>query len=94
MFKRIAIVLTFLAAFSAAGLITPSKVDAHRWWGRPYAGYYYGGPSRAYYSGYGGPYRSYYYGPRVYRPYYYGSYYGPSDYYYYGRPGISIGVGF
>lgn len=95
MFKRIAIVLTFLAAFSAAGLVTPGRADAHRgWgWGRPYGGYY--GTSRSYYSSYyGRPYGSYYYGPRVYRPYYYGSYYGPSDYYYYGRPGISIGVGF
>lgn len=91
MFKRIAMTLMFLAAFGAAGLFTPSNVDAHRWWGRPY-GAYYGGP-RAYYGGYyARPYSSYYYGPGFYRPYY-GSYYGGGGYYY-GRPGISIGVGF
>lgn len=93
MFNRIAMTLTFLAAFGTAGLFTPGQADAHRGWGRPYGGYYYG-PPRAYYGGYyARPYSSYYYGPGVYRPYYYGSYYAPGGFYYSG-PSISIGVGF
>lgn len=99
MFKRIALALTFLAAFSMAGLNFATPAQAWRGWGRPYRAYYYG-PPRAYYGNYA-PfrpyYRSYYYGPRFYRPYpyygYYGTYYAPG--YYYGPgPGFSVSVGF
>jgi hypothetical protein len=85
MFKKIALALTFLTAFSVAGLSFTNTADAWRLRaysaGRPYTSYYYG-PPRAYYYGYRGPYRSYYYGPRVVRPY--TAFYGPS--YYYGGP--------
>lgn len=91
MFKRIALVLTFLATISAAGLVAPSQAEARRWWRRPYSSYYYGPPRSYYYGFYNRPYGTFY-SPRAYRPYYYGRYYGPG--YYYGRPGISIGVGF
>ncbi|HVT30754.1 MAG TPA: hypothetical protein VHE81_22290 [Lacipirellulaceae bacterium] len=102
MFKRIMLILAFMAAFSAVGIGFTSKADArrgYRYWGRPYRAYYgaYYVP-RPYYYGPYAPYRyrSYYYGPRYYRPYYYGYYpYGNYYYpgYYYG-PGVSVSFGF
>jgi len=90
MFKRIALLLTFVAAFSAAGLSFNTPAEAWRYWGGPYASYYYG-PPRAYGGGYYAPYRTYYYGgPMVYRSYYYGSYPAP---YYYG-PSARVAWGF
>ena len=89
MFKRIALTLTFVAAFAAAGLSFNSTAEAWRYWGSPYASYYYG-PPRVY-SGYYAPYRTYYYGgPMVYRSYNYGYY--PAPYYY--RPGVRVAWGF
>jgi hypothetical protein len=87
MFKRIALALMFISAFSMASLVTPNTSEARWGWRRPYARYYYGLPRYSYY--YGAPYRSYYrgwYGPRYYRPYYYGYRpyyygYGPGAYY-------------
>jgi hypothetical protein len=89
MFKKIALAMTFLAAFTVAGFSITPTADAQRYWGRPYVNYYWGAP-RAYYYGYGyGNYspRAYraYYGPRVvvqpyYQPYY-NAYYGPGNYY-------------
>jgi hypothetical protein len=90
MFKRIALTLTFVAAFSMAGLSFNTPAQAWRYWGGPYASYYYG-PPRVY-SGYYAPYRSYYYGgPIVTRSYYSGPYY-PAPYYY--RPGVRVAFGF
>ena len=74
----------------------PAVPDA-RYTGQPVYGYYRSSPNGYYpgpypYStGYGG-----YYGPAYqggyYGPVYQGGYYGPGGYY--GRPGISVGVGF
>jgi hypothetical protein len=92
MFKRIAIALMFVSAFSVASLVTPDTAEARRGWRRPYVSYYYGPPRARYY--YGAPYRSSYrgwYGPRYYRPYYYGYRY-PG--YYYPRGGVSVSFGF
>ena len=100
MFKRIGLVMTFVAAFAVAGVSFSSSAQAWRsYYGpRPYGAYYYG-PPRAY-GAYYAPYRSYsYYGgapvvvaPRVVRPYY-NTYYAPG--YYYGPgPGVSISVGY
>jgi hypothetical protein len=89
MFKRIALTLTFVAAFAAAGLSFNTPAQAWRYWGGPYASYYYGPPRAAY--GYYAPYRTYYYGgPMVYRSYYSG--YSPAPYYY--RPGVRVAWGF
>jgi hypothetical protein len=90
MFKRIALLLTFVAAFAAAGLSFNSTAEAWRYRGGPYAGYYYG-PPRPYY-GYYAPYRSYYYGGPVVRRSYYGGGYYAAPYYY--RPGVRVAVGF
>ena len=94
MFKRIALALMFVSAFSMASLVTPETAEARRGWRGPYASYYYG-PRASYY--YGAPYRSYYrgwYGPRYYgyRPYYYG--YRYPGYYYYPRGSVSFSIGF
>jgi len=90
MFKKIALTLTFVAAFFAAGLSFNAPAQAWRYWGSPYASYYYG-PPRAYY-GYYAPYRTYYYGgPVVYRNYYSGPVY-PAPYYY--SPGVSVAFGY
>jgi hypothetical protein len=94
MFKRIALALMFIGAFSAASLVVPDTADARRYWRRPYVSYYYGAPRARYY--YGAPYRSYsgWYTPRYYRPYYYPRYgYGYPGYYY-PRSGVSFSVGF
>jgi hypothetical protein len=95
-FKRIMLTLSFVAAFSAAGLCLTEHAGA-RWWrsNEPYVSYYHG-PS-AYY-GYDVPYRrydrGYYYAPRPYYDGYYDSYYGNSDYYYYRpEPRVSVRVG-
>jgi hypothetical protein len=85
MFKRIALALTFLTAFSVAGFTMTPSAEAWRYWGRPYNSYYYGAP-RAYYYGYNPyyypRYRTYYYGPRVVvTPPYTAYYYGPGYYY-------------
>ena len=93
MFKRIALTLTFVAAFAAAGLSFNTPAQAWRYWGSPYSSYYYG-PPRAYGGGYYAPYRTYYYGgPMVSRGYYSANYYGPSPYYY-GAPGPRVVIGF
>ena len=91
MFKKIALALTFVTAFSVAGLSFTDTADAWRLRGysagRPYMSYYYGTPrayNYGYYAPYRGPYRSYYYGPRVVARPYYNAYYGPG--YYYGGP--------
>jgi hypothetical protein len=77
MFKRIALTLTFVAAFAAAGLSFNTPAQAWRYWGSPYSSYYYG-PPRVY-GGYYAPYRTYYYGgPMVTRGYYSTNYYGPA----------------
>jgi hypothetical protein len=97
MFKRIALALMFVTAFSVASLITPDTTEARRYWGRPYVSYCYGPPRASYY--YGAPYRSYrgWYGPRSYGPYYgYPRYYGyryPS-YYDYPRGRVAFSIGF
>jgi hypothetical protein len=95
MLKRLLLSLTFLAAFTTAGVGITNSAEAWRGWGgRPYMSYYYGPPRTYYYNSYM-PYRAYY-GPRVYRPYsYYPRYYyygEPGyDYYYYGaRPGVRV----
>ena len=95
MVKRIALVLTFLAAFSVIGSAMAPQAQAWRGgWGRPYGAYYV--PPRAYNAYYGGGYgygyaapRAYYYGPRVYR-----SYYAPAPYYYGPAPGVAVSVGY
>ena len=60
MFKKIALALTFVTAFSVAGLSFTNTADAWRERGysagRPYMSYYYGTP-RAYNYGYYAPYR-------------------------------------
>jgi hypothetical protein len=98
MFKRIALALMFVSAFSMASLVMPETAEARRGWRRPYVSYYYGPPRYRHYY-YGAPYRTYYrgwYGPRYYRPYYYPRYYGYYGYpgYYYSRPGVSFSIGF
>jgi hypothetical protein len=83
MFKQVALPLTFVAAFSVAGLAVTDTAQAWgRYYGRPYVNFYYGPPNAYYYGGYPvyQPYRSYYYGPRVVRPYT-ANYYGPGVYY-------------
>ncbi len=99
MFKRIALTLTFIAAFSMVGLSLAPSAEAWRYWGRPYASNYYG-PPRAYYRGYapyrtyyGSPYRAYYGSPYVVAPRVYRSYYAP-PYYYAPGPGFSVSVGY
>lgn len=97
MFKRIALVLTFLAAFIAAGSICH---QAHAWRGgyysRPYAAYY--GPRAVYYGPPVAPYRAYY-PPAVVQPYY-PAYYAPPAYpvyynnYYAPGPGVSVSFGY
>jgi hypothetical protein len=80
MFKRIMLTLSFVAAFSAAGLCLTNQAEA-RWyrWGRPYVSYYYA--PRPYY-GYDTPYRTYYRGYYAPRSYYYNPYaYGNYNYY-------------
>jgi hypothetical protein len=80
MFKRMFLMLTFVAAFGLAGFCVADNADARRWlWrGRPYAAYYHSAPPVYYYPPYRGYYRSYYYGPRYYQSYYPGFYYdGP-----------------
>jgi hypothetical protein len=102
MFKRIALTLTFLAAFSAVGLTYADSAQAWRYgYGRPYTSYY-AGPGVPYYGGYRS-YRTAYYGPS---PYYYGApapyVVGPPVYrsyyrapYYYGPgPGVSVSFGY
>ena len=84
MFKRIALTMTFIAAFAVAGLSFSNTAEAWRYqssgyWGRPYASYYYG--PRMYNYGYYAPYRTYYYGPRVVARPYYNAYNGPGYYY-------------
>jgi hypothetical protein len=95
MFKRIALSLMFVSAFSAASLVMPVSADARRYWRRPYVSYYYGSPRASYY--YGAPYRSYrgWYGPRYYRPYYSPYYYGygPGAYYYGPRGRVAFRIG-
>ena len=97
MFKKTALALTFVAAFSAVGLSYTNSAQAWRDWGRPNAVYYgapYVAPRAAYYA----PYGAYYggpvvVGPRVIRPY--RTYYAGPDVYYYGpRRGVSVSVGF
>jgi hypothetical protein len=90
MFKRIALVMTFLAAFAVAGSSLAPQAQAWRGgWGTPYRSYYYGPPRYSYYrGGYYAPYRAYY-GPRVYR-----SYYGPAPYYYGPGPGVAVTFGY
>jgi hypothetical protein len=93
MIKRIALALTFVAAFAAAGLSFNTPAQAWRYWGSPYASYYYG-PPRAYGGGYYAPYRTYYYGgPMVSRGYYSGGPYYPAPYYY-NRPGVRVAFRF
>ena len=93
MFKRIALVLTFLAAFSLVGSALAPQAQAWRGgWGRPYGAYY--APPRAYSAYYGGygyaaPRAYYYGGPRVYR-----SYYAPAPVYYGPGPGVAVSVGY
>lgn len=80
MFKRIMLTLSFVAAFSVAGLCLTNQAEA-RWyrWGRPYVSYYYA--PRPYY-GYDTPYRTYYRGYYAPRAYYYDPYaYGNYNYY-------------
>ena len=92
MFKRIALALMFVSAFSMASLVTPDTAEARRGWRRPYVSYYYGPPRASYY--YRSPYRSYYrgwYGPRYYSPYYSGYRY-PG--YYYPRGGVAFSFGY
>lgn len=91
MFKRIMLILSFAAAFGAAGLCMTDRADARRWrWNRPYASTYYYGPSGYY--GYDVPYRTYYRGYGYYAPRsYYSTYYGDSGYYYY-RPAPRVAV--
>lgn len=87
MFKRIALTMTFIAAFAVVGFSFSSKADAWRYnspayFGRPYASYYYG--PRMYNYGYYNPYRGNYYGyygPRVVARPYYNAYNGPAIYY-------------
>jgi hypothetical protein len=102
MFKRVMLALTFIAAFSTAGIGLSNRADAWRggWgWGRPYASYYYG-PRVAYYGPRVVPYRAYY-APRIVRPYYayypgsyYYSYPAYADYYYGPPAGVSVSVGY
>jgi hypothetical protein len=101
MFRRVLLILTFLATFATVGVALNNSAHAwDRWgWRRPYVAYYGAGP-RPYYSGYT-PYQAYYYGPRVYRPfygrYYYGNpyYYGDPYYDYYGPRGrVAFSIGF
>lgn len=100
MFKRIMLMLTFIAAFGTVGVGLTNSANAWRGggWGRPYGAYYYG-PPRAYYGGFV-PYRAYY-APRVfaqpvyvaYPPYDYYAY--PGSYYYVApRPAVSVSFGF
>jgi hypothetical protein len=95
MFKRIALVMTFLAAFAVAGSSLAPQAQAWRGggWDGPYRSNYYGPPRYSYYGGgygrgYYAPYRAYY-GPRVYR-----SYYGPAPYYYGPGPGVAVTFGY
>src|SRR3954453_13226708 len=98
MFKRMALMLTFVATLVTASLTLSTPAQAWRYYGGPgpyVSRSYYGPPRRAYYA----PYRSYSYyrypGPYVVapRPYYDNYYYGgPSVYY--GSPGISVSYGF
>jgi hypothetical protein len=92
MFKRISLLLTFLAAFTMVGFTAAPQAQAWRgyYYGSPYRAYY--GPPRAYY--YGTPYRAFY-GPRVYRSYYAAPYYAPYYGPYYGPgPGVAVSVGY
>lgn len=84
MFKKTALALTFLAAFTVAGFTLAPSADAWRYRSRPYANYYWGTPYNYGYSGYYRPYRTYYrsyYTPRVVVQPYYNAYYGPGYYY-------------
>ena len=98
MFKRVLLALTFLTAFSFAGVGISETADAWgRWRGGPYVSYYAGPPRAYYYNSYYSPYRTYYrsyYGPGYYRPYYGGYYYGGPGYYYGPRSGVYVSVGF
>ena len=97
MFKRITLMLAFLAAFTTVSVGVTDTAQAWRgYWGRPYGAYY---APRAYYAPVV-PYRAYY-GPRVYRSYYapsyyaypaYPAYYG--DYYYGPRSSVSFSFGY
>jgi hypothetical protein len=92
MFKQIVLAAVFVGALGATTVATPDTAEARRYWGRPYATYYYGAP-RAYYR-WNRPYRAYYYGA-PYRPYYGRYYYGYPGYYYYSpRSGVTFSFGF
>jgi len=95
MMRRFLLALTFVTAFSFAGVGVTDTAEAWRRWNRPYVGYY-GGPPRAYYYGGGyAPYRTYYAPRNYYQPYYGGGYYGSPGYYNYGpRSGVSVQFGF
>jgi hypothetical protein len=98
MFKRIALTLTFIAAFSTIAISLPNQAEAWRgYYGRPYAGAYYA-PRAVYYGPAVVPYRTYY-GPRVVQPYY-PVYYAPPAYpvyynsYYAAPAGVSVSFGY
>ena len=98
MLKRIALALTFLAAFSAAGIGISSQAQAWRgyYYGRPYGAYY--APRAVYYGPTVVPYRAYY-APTVVQPYY-PAYYAPPAYpvyynnYYAPPAGVSVSFGY
>jgi hypothetical protein len=97
MIKRILLTLTFIAAFSAAGIGLSNKAQAWRgYYGRPYGAYY--APRAVYYGPAVVPYRAYY-GPQVVQPYY-PVYYAPPAYpvyynnYYAPPAGVSVSVGY
>lgn len=99
MVKKIVLAVTFVAAFSAAGLSYTTPAHAWRAWGAPGVAYY-GGPYVAPRTAYYAPYNTYYNGPvvggpvvvapRPYRPY--RTYYAGPDYYY--SPGVSYSYGY
>jgi hypothetical protein len=97
MLRHLLIGLTFVTAFTFAGVGVSNTAEAWRGWGRPYVAYYGGPPRSYYYRGYApgyAPYRTYYSGPRYYRPYNRGYYYAEPGYYYGPRSGVSVSYGF
>jgi hypothetical protein len=105
MLRHLLLGLTFVTAFTFAGVGLTEKADAWRAWGRPYAAYYGAAPRTYYYNGYAptyapygtyyrgyAPYRAYYPGPTYYRSYQ--GYYQPNYYYYGQRPGVAVSFGY
>ncbi|MCI0493089.1 MAG: hypothetical protein L0Z07_09145 [Planctomycetes bacterium] len=94
MFKRLFLAVTFLAAFTAAGVGMANYADAHGHRGGCYRGDYYGG---AYHRG--DYYRAYYvpdYGDWGYRPRVH-TYYGDPSYWHYrhhDHSGMYFSIGF